>query len=419
MQHNVTVIIVITALALIMLLIVALLLASVVRRGSNARKHRKLDALRTACRDRVQQAIGSGGLAVHEEWFRAKPGSLEWQAVEEVLLDQIAKNRYADEVKALFHRLGYVAFYESRLLRRNVLVRASSIDKLGRMGCPSSTPKLLPLLDNSNPEILSVTVRALSRLGARDGLTAIVGKLPVLLGRSLVTRKTMETALLNFGEEAIPYLIAYQEERNDAWIISCILDTLSHLPPDTRSVRYAIEYLESPNPEVRSKALKVLGRNGQPGTSHLLGLILPLLGDPVWFVRLQAIKSAKDLENGKAAGPIGKLLFDNHWQVRSETAMTLTRFGSPAIDVFLDALMTDDVYAKESICEEIEKTGFVDLLIDHLDGADAAYRAKAREILRIMHSLRFSTPLREYLETGGNDRIRQEVKILLTAGAER
>ncbi len=418
MHDNVIFIIVITAIAAIMLLTVVLLLASIIRRGWNSRMHHELDAHREMYRSRVRQMIDSGGIAAQARLFRTKPGSLAWRAVEEVLLELLARSSRVGEIRALFRELGYVKFYENRLNRRNVLARASAIDKLGKIGCSLSTSRLLPLLDDNNPEILSVTVRALSRLRAKEGLAAIVERLPVLLGKSLVTRKAMETALLNFGGEAIPYLTDYRGD-NDPWVLSCVLEMLSLLPSDPRSLSLAINNLESSNPEVRSKALKVIGSDGYALSSQATDLILPRLQDPVWFVRLQAVKSINKTSCESAAKLLEKLLFDENWQVRSETALALTRIGNCAIDVFYDALTTKDLYAKESICEEIEKTRFSDRLIEHLDDADETLRSKCHEILRLMNSLRFSIPLLAYVEAGKNERIKQEVRHLLGSGAGR
>jgi HEAT repeat protein len=418
MHDNVMIIVIVVAIASITLLIAVLLLASVVRRLSHGRKHRRLDDLRDTYRRRVKQAIEPGGTATNEQMLRSRPGSLGWQAVEEVLLELQAENRSYDNIKALFQTLGYVEFYVHRLGSRNVLAKASAIDKLGKMGCRLAAKPLIPLLDDHDPEILSVTVRALSKLRDKEGLAAIVQRLPVLLGKSLVTRKAMETALLNFGGDAIPYLTDFREDRNDPWILSCVLEMLSILPPDPRSLSLAISSLGSTHAEVRSKALKVIGSNGN-AVPQAIDLILPLLHDPVWFVRLQAVKSVKEPACESAAKLLEELLFDDNWQVRSEAALALTRMGSCAIDVFYDALKTKDVYAKESICEEIEKTRFSDWLIEHLDDADDTLRAKCHEILRLMHSLRFSIPLMTYVENGKNERIKHEVRNLLASGADR
>jgi len=421
MHGDLMIIVIVAIIAALVLIIMILLAASILRRLYHGKKYEERDALRAEYRKKLTQAFASADSVADAGAFAVVAGSAAWQAVEDVLFELMDEQRYRHEMRRLFRELGYVAFYENRLTKRNVLTRASAADKLGRMGCPSSTKKLLPLLDEKDPEILSVTVRALSRLGSKEGLTAIVERLPVLLGSSLVTRKAMETALLNFGESAVPLLANYEVDHADPWIISCVLETLSHFPPDPKSTSLAIGQMGSPNPEVRSKALKVVGREGLLLPAHVGGIILSLLDDPVWFVRLQAIKSlpAAELIREESARRIEKLLFDENWRVRSEAALALTRLGTCAVDVFYDSLLADDVYAKESICEEIERTRFADQLIEHLDGADEALQAKSREILRLMHALHFSIPLAEYLKTGKNGRIKKEIRQLLETGAER
>ncbi len=408
--------IIVAAIAVLLFLIVVLLIASVLRRALHNRKFRKLDVLRQEYWNRARRLLDRDGLVGHEADFATAAGSLEWQAVEKVFLELMSSGVPGGEPKMLFHRLGYVAYYENRLASRNRLIRASAIDKLGRMGTQSSLPKLLPMLNETEPEILTLTVRAMSRIGGKEGLMAIVERLPVLLGQGQVTRKAMETALLNFGEDAIAGLIEYRTRDADPWIMSCVLETLSHLPPDVRSLSLATEHLADKHPEVRSKALKVLGRVEPPFPALLYDLVLPLLDDPVWFVRLQAVKIAKKLGCTRMAKPIGRLLFDKNWRVRSEAAFSLARLGTCAMDVFLDALMTQDVYAKESICEEIEKSQFVDQLIEQLDSDDETLLAKSSAILRIMHSLRFSSPLLEGLTANRNVRIKEEINKILAAG---
>ncbi|HXY61953.1 MAG TPA: HEAT repeat domain-containing protein [Nitrospirota bacterium] len=414
MHDNLTTIAVVATIVSLLLLIVVLVITSVMRRVWNLRKYRKLDTLRQKYRQRMQVVLKERDLAKHVETFSSKPGSAAWQAVEEILLDLTNDEMISVEAKTLLQKIGYVSYYENKLTSRKELTRAFAIDKLGRMGSPSSTRKLIPLLNESNPEILTVTVRALSRIGSKEGLLAIIERLPVLLGKTLVTRKAMGTALLNFGDDAIPYLVTYEAEQNDPWIMSCVLETLSHLTPDPRAQLLAIEHLGSQNAEVRSKALKVLAQVDQPSPTHLPELIAPLLDDQVWFVRLQAIKSARELGCETMARPIGKLLFDKNWYVRSEAALALTQLGACAVDVFLDALKTEDTYAKESVCEEIERSQFIDWLIAHLDREDETMRTKSREILKIMHSLNFSSQLMEYLTRDGNERIKEQVRELLT-----
>jgi HEAT repeat protein len=413
MQNDLTIIIIGVIIGSIFLLTSVLLFSSIVRRISHDRRYRILDILRQEYGHCLRDMFDADTCADYVDPRTPAPGSLAWEAREEVLLGLMDQEGHRDELAALFSRLGYVTYHENRLSSRNVLIKASAVDKLGRMRSRASLTKLLPLLEEKEPEILTVTVRALSRIGAEEGLTAIIRRLPFLLGKTLVTRKAMETALLSVGAAVIPHLIDYQGDGADPWIVSCVLETLSHLPPDMRSSTYAIKYLGSPNAEVRSKALKVLGKSGATAPAEVSAWIPSLLNDPVWFVRIQAIKVAERLAYEATAKPLSHLLFDANWHVRDQAALALTRFGNRSIGIFLEALTTTDKYAKESVCEEIERTGFSDLLIKNLGDADRSFSDASREILKIMHGMRFSTPLVEYVEHGKDPRIREEILSLL------
>ena len=110
---------------------------------------------------------------------------------------------------------------------------------------------------------------------------------------------------------------------------------------------------------MRAKSLKVIGAAGgglPPGEKDR---VLPLLDDPVWFVRLQAAKALGILRHGKAVPLLAKRLVDDNWQVRNAAATAVVLTSDNAIGIFLDTLGATDRYAKESVCEEIQKTDFV------------------------------------------------------------
>jgi len=113
---------------------------------------------------------------------------------------------------------------------------------------------------------------------------------------------------------------------------------------------------------------------------------------------------------------IGKRIFDENWQVRNEAAQALIALGERSLDIFLDILNSSDRYAKDSICEEIGKTNFSDQLIKNLRAGDPARQKKSRRVLEIMHSLGFSTPLTEYLQQEGNEKEKELIRGMMTAG---
>ncbi len=418
MENKVIILIIITAIAALLLLIAALFLTSVIRRVYKKRKYRKLDYLGKVFDKKIRESLESGTMLRTQSEFIARPASDVWQAIEGVLLHLINEERYRDEVYKLFFTLGYVWYYEKFIDYGNVQMRALSVDRLGRMKSGASVPKLIALLDENNPEIVSVAVRSLSKIGGRAALQAIVERLPVILDRSIVTRKAMGMALQSFGADAIPYLVEQRSGRDNLWIISCILDILSRLPADPRSVYLAAEHLSSMNAEVRSKALKVVGRaENAPEVHNLTELVLPLLQDPVWFVRLQAIRSIRALGYEASAPSVEKLIFDENWQVRNEAAQALIALGERSLDIFLDILTGADRYAKDSICEEIEKTNFSGRLIKNLKARDGGLQKKSRRILELMYSLGFSTPLSEFLEQEGDETEKELIRSMMKTGS--
>lgn len=327
-------------------------------------------------------------------------------------MDFIAEDKHRMRAKELFDRLGYVRFYEGKLKSGNIIRKAAAVDALGKMLSEPSTGKLVPMLDDESTEIVAVAVRSLSRIGAPDGLKGILRRMPRLLTRSRVTRKAIETALKNFGAASASTLIDFGRLYVDPVPKASILEVLSNMAA-RESLPFATESLDHADPEVRSKALKVIAAAGAELPDVEKNKVLSRLDDPVWFVRLQAAKALAALRYGNAEDALAERLLDENWQVRNAAATALAVLNRNALDIFLATLESRDRYAKESICEEIEKTNFVGTLIENMDSADANIYEKSRNILKIMRSLHYSTPLKEYLKTGSDPKIKRELELLL------
>jgi HEAT repeat protein len=406
--------IVIIIIAGIIVSILGFLLAAVSRRILNARKYSALDEYRAFYRRKISGALQSGRAADLAKDLRSRPLSLEWRAIEEVLFEQITANAHEADIKRLFVQLGYRDHYERKLKSRRTITKAAAADKLGKMRSESSSAGLIKMLKaEDHSEILTVTVRALCRIGGQEGLAAILERLPELYRRSLVSQKTVEASLTNFSADAVPLIVGYASKSDDARIKASLLEVLSHLPATPLSLAYASANLSAPDAEVRARAIRVFGRHDAAADAFSPGLLLPLLEDPVWFVRLQAARALESLRHEKAVNELGVLLLDPNWQVRNASARALARFGHASLDVFLNCLQDRDQYAKESICEEAERTDFTQSLITNLGSGDRGIYEKSRTILRIMHSLNFSTPLHDYLKNGGKEAIKREIALLL------
>ncbi|MCM8781162.1 MAG: HEAT repeat domain-containing protein, partial [Candidatus Omnitrophica bacterium] len=403
--------------------------------------YKELDKQRKLYGEKIRSALEAGKFFYLINDLYSSPHSIKFYAVEDVLFNLINEERYKEDVKKLFNILGYVTFYEKKLKCRNIITRASAIDKLGKMLSALSTYKLISMFKSKNPEIISVTVRSLSNIGTTEALKGILEYLPDLYEKWLITRKVVETSLLKFGQSAVPILLEYGRRLSNPKILAIILDVLSHLD-DKMSLPLAIDNLKHESAEVRAKSLKIIealvdkledsdivkvillldepiwldiGDTMSDTVKVMTRRVLSLLDDPVWFVRLYAVKALGKMQYLKATAELlGGLLLDENWQVRNAAAITLTRFDTmDAIDTFLRVLRYNDRYAKEIVCEEIEKTNFVYKLIENLGSSDKNIYEKSKEILNIMHSLNFSTPLYEYMKNGRNDKIKGEINLIL------
>jgi len=400
--------------AVIVILILVLFLAAVTRRIRNARKYASLDEYRALYRRKITDALQSGTLLSISDDLRSRPSSLPWRAIEEILFDQIARSDCKKEIGQLFLELGYKGYYENRLKSRRPLIRAAAVDKIGKMLSEFSTAGLVEILSREeHPEILAVTARALSRNGSREGLTGILERLPDLYRRSLVSRKTIEASLINFSADAVPLLVAYGSKSDDAKIRASLLEVLAHLAATPLSLEFAAANLNADDPEVRARAVKVFARHDASADMVHPELLLPLLEDPVWFVRLQSARALGKLKYEQAVESLGRRLLDTNWQVRNAAARALANIGDASLDVFLNILKYKDRYAKESICEEAGRTNFTQRLISNLMSRDETLYAKSREMLGIMHSLHLSTSLHEYLKSGEEDAIKREIALLM------
>jgi hypothetical protein len=398
--------------AFVLLVILTVLCATVYRRGAAIRRYRILDRNRERYGKRFRELIDGGKSFEEFSAFAFPSRSAEWHAVEHVLSSLLEDRKYESAGVALFEQLGYRLYNEGMLGNRDAIAKSSAVDKLGRMRCVASTGKLVPLLDEQDAEIVSVTVRALSKIGTLQALEAVLERLPGLYSRSLVSRKSIESSLRNFGTAAAADLVRYGERYGDPVSRASVLEVLGILGAP-EALPFAFRNLDHGDPEVRAKSLKAIGAAGGGLPSAEKDRVLPLLDDPVWFVRLQAAKALGILRHDKAVPLLSKRLVDANWQVRNAAATAVVRTSDDAIGIFLDTLGATDRYAKESVCEEIQKTDFVYRLIDNLGSPGRERYARSREILRIMVHLGYGTPLREYLKSGPDERIRKELTLIV------
>ncbi|RJP65402.1 MAG: hypothetical protein C4532_17720 [Candidatus Abyssobacteria bacterium SURF_17] len=403
--------------SLTILSIIVLFLAASIRRWLHARRYRQLDELRDNFRREIPELIRSTEMEQLKAQFQYEPKSLEWIALEEVLLELMSEEGCRDKGREFFNALGYGAYYEDKLRRSNIIIKASAIDKLGKMQCVAAVPKLVTALDSNAIEIISVTIRSLSKIGALEGLRGILERLPDLFQKSMVTRKTVETYLPSFGPGAVPMLIESVQAASDPAIKASLLEVLTQIR-GVSALPLARACLQGEDPEVRARALKLIGTIAPEQEEFDWDCVVASARDPVWFVRLRAAKALGNKKYEKAIPALAELLLDEKWFVRNAAATALTRMENAPLGEFLRVLRSSDTYARGSVCEEMQKTNYVDRLIENLASPDNVVYEQSGEIIDVMCSLKFCTPFTRYIEQGDNEEIKGKIRNFLKREVE-
>lgn len=406
------VVVILVIFLVIFLTISGFIAATVSRRIVAKRRYERLDQARKVLREKVKLVLESPNPDLDEILVRPQDW-IRWQALEDVLMDHIAKAEYREKVKAIFRELGYVSYYENRLRRRSVIERATAIDRLGGMRSEASMEHLVRMLDSRHPELVAGAVRAITRIRSAEGLRAILTRLPELQRQNLIAQKLVDAQLTKFGREGVPVLLEYARTDPPPEILASVLETISNFEAP-EAFPDVLGALGHEHPEVRAKAVKAFGKVDPPRARDHRERLLPLLEDPVWFVRLQAARAAGSMGYTEAAARVGLLLLDQKWQVRSAAASALVALGEIAVEVFWHTLRQNDRYASESICEEIGKTELIRRLIDNLATPGTEGYVRSREILETMVSLNFRAQIEEALETDPRPGVRAELARILT-----
>ena len=106
--------------------------------------------------------------------------------------------------------------------------------------------------------VVAAAIRALGRTGSMEGLRAVLEHMSDLFERGIVSRKTAEASLVNFGAGTATVLLEYAKQSEDPRVVASLLEVLSNFHLG-EALPFAMENLRHSDPEVRSKALKVIG----------------------------------------------------------------------------------------------------------------------------------------------------------------
>ncbi|MGH7273869.1 MAG: HEAT repeat domain-containing protein, partial [Nitrospiria bacterium] len=189
-----------------------------VRRAVRKRYYHRLDSERERYRSMVN-AIIEGKFEGDLDSLCRRPRTVEWVAIEVSLLEVIEQSSGGQQGRAteIFERLGYVDFYLQELEIEIPWRRAMAAQRLGRMRSTRATPTLLSALEDKVRDVRQNAMQALGQMRDPQALEILVSKLgEAIYHNKNFSRRVLITALISYGESAVPLLLGKLLDPSDA-----------------------------------------------------------------------------------------------------------------------------------------------------------------------------------------------------------
>lgn len=279
-----------------------------------------------------------------------------------------------------------------RVSRLQFLIRAKSAENLGVIRHEPSWPLLVKALEDTHPDLQAVAARSLAALQYPGSFPALVAQLHrVVLGRtSALSLRAIKSAVVSFplenADELLPSLrhanpsirflatdvVREMVERKAGGDRGFLLDSGS-LEPELAEL-FLADLPFDPNPDVRARAAAVIAYLDDPRAATLL---LTLLQDAAWFVRLHAVRSLAKRRFLPYAEPIAGALTDPNWRVREGAVRTLRSFGAVGRERLIEHFLgSEDRYSREQIADEFQRAGLIPELLSQC--AEPEHRRESR-----------------------------------------
>ena len=403
--------VVVTIVIVVLLGTGSLVVAAIARRQRREKYFQRIDDLR----QRYGPVIAAV-LAQKLEYERALAvlkgisGFDRAQVLEQLLLEKKPSPDQVPVLRRLCEDLGLVKLWQERLGgqvaaasirdalarpgsllehvgRLHFLVRAKAADNLGVIQHRPSWPLLVKAMEDRHPDVQTVAVRSLAAIQEPDCFAPLVNRLHsvVLKPAAALSLRAIKTALvsfplkpalglipsLNHSHRRIRFLatdiIREIVERHAAWEEEFVLDA-KVFPPELAEA-FLNQLCFDENPDVRARTAPVISHLADPRATPVL---LTLLEDTQWFVRLHAVRALAKRKFLSQAPQVAQRLTDPHWMVREAAARTLLVFGRVGSEHLASHfLRTEDRYSREQIADEMQRAGLIpSLLAQYASGED-------------------------------------------------
>lgn len=239
------------------------------------------------------------------------------EAAEEVLLERVvtATPEQSAKLQSLFRRWRLFEGRIRRLLWGTTWQQARSALVLAKMQCRETYPAIVTLLDSPNSDVRLAAVNALGIIGHPEALPPLLGILPGSSGREV---RAVLAAVLRCAQSTPERLVPYLQ--HSAFLVRLVVAAALAELARKDEVSALLQAVADPEGEVRAKVARALGQTGDPAA--LTGL-QTLVGDSVWFVRLQAVAGLSKIGHRATEPALWQAAQDADGRVRKKAAIAL------------------------------------------------------------------------------------------------
>ncbi len=436
------------AFAILLVLILGngiLIMAAIARRQRRERYFRRLDAMRKEFAPTVAGVLeGKIGYAVGLTTLARVSGLDRMVLLERLLLTNKPPEEQLPTLARLCEDLGLVKAWESRLTGRidpeilreglvtrqglfdrvarlGYIIRAQSAENLGLIRHRASWRLLVGALDDKHQDLQTVAARALAAIQEPESFPLLVERMHrVLLDpESALSLRTIKSALIQFPISNAPHLLPSlrHSHRRIRFLATDIIREMAErevggdpdyvLDPKIFGGEMAETFLTllpfDENPDVRARSAPLIGYLGDPRSTAVL---LTLLQDAEWFVRLHSVRALARRKYLPQASRVAERLTDSHWMVREASARALLAYGRQGVDQLVaHFLSTDDRYSREQIADEMQRAGLIPTVLQEFASEPGS---QSRELINQLAQMGKTSYIVSYLESDADHDVQKK-----------
>jgi HEAT repeat protein len=305
-------------------------------------------------------------------------GRLSWRALARMAADSSSDTELADSLTRYALARDAKGVVAAATGRSKGWRRVEALRILARAGHPIGVSELRRMLSDRKGEVVATAATILAEIPGGEATSLLVGGL--VQGGSQT--RWIAALLEPRGVPATRLRPLLNDSRLD--VREAALRLLgSATEPDEWIDRKLEQHCGDPLPDVRAAAARALGRRTRAPDATIGGLVravsaralgrteasaaeatlIRLLGDPVWFVQVQAARALGRLGCTGSAQHIASLLASSEWWVRQAAKESLVELGTSVSDDLVQLLEHPDPFARNSLAEVLQDLGLVDRLV--------------------------------------------------------